>query len=288
MEEECRGPGDGHPAWNSHRHAGAASQRVPSDAPLPQCAFHVYRHISKTGGTTLRFLFDKQTAMGEWEYPLIYGFKEDAWEELLSRWRDAVGQWKAGERGGPRTLVEVRGNWPSNWPAENFAGRIMPDVAALREQFEPLGCTVSTSILLRKPLPQYLSFYNYYIRKHQTAAAGGDENRRWPDVMGSEAWGSDAGEWAAAVPDMQVRELLGDKCTTSMRQPGYDVEWRDGAPARLGLHQFPPECRVTQEDYGKFERMIQEFDVVGSTEQFDSFLLLLAAGAYTRPLFGST
>ena len=45
--------------------------------------------------------------MGEWEYPLIYGFKEDAWEALLTRWRDAVGQWKAGDREGPRTLVEA-------------------------------------------------------------------------------------------------------------------------------------------------------------------------------------
>lgn len=62
-----------------------------------------------TGGTTLRFIFDKQTAMGEWEYPLIYGFKEDEWVGLLARWKEAVGQWKNGQREGPRTLVEVRG-----------------------------------------------------------------------------------------------------------------------------------------------------------------------------------
>ena len=44
-------------------------------------------------------------------------------------------------------------------------------------------------------------------------------------MLGPEAWGRDAGEWAANVHDMQVRELLGDKCTTQMRQPGYEVEW---------------------------------------------------------------
>ena len=52
---------------------GGPSTKIPSNAQLPQCAFHLYRHLSKTGGTTLRFIFDKQTAMGEWEYPLIYG-----------------------------------------------------------------------------------------------------------------------------------------------------------------------------------------------------------------------
>lgn len=269
-------PARWHPAWNHRRHAGGPSAKVPSDAQLPPCAFHLYRHLSKTGGTTLRFIFDKQTAMGEWEYPLIYGFKEDAWEELLTRWKDAVGQWKSGEREGPRTLVEVRGNWPSNWPAENFA-RVMQDVTGLREHFEPLGCTVSTSILIRKPFPQYLSFFNYYIRKHQTAPAGNDVNRRWPDVMGTEAWGKDAGEWATNVHDMQVREVLGDKCTSTMRQAGYEIEWKGGEPARVGPHQFPEECAVTEEDYARFQRMIQEFDVVGTTEQFDSFLLLLAA-----------
>jgi hypothetical protein len=25
--------------------------------------------------------------MGEWEYPLIYGFKEDEWVALLDRWK---------------------------------------------------------------------------------------------------------------------------------------------------------------------------------------------------------
>lgn len=250
---------------------------IPSDAPLPECGFHLYRHLSKTGGTTLRFVFDKQTAMGEWEYPLTYGFKEAEWEGLLGRWRAAAGAWSAGERaeGGPRTLVEVRGNWPSNWPAENFE-RVMRDVADLRQHFEPLGCVVSTSLLLRRPFQQYLSFYNYYIKKHQTAAPGNDANRRWPDVLGEAAWGRDLGEWASNVRDMQVREVLGNKCTSAMRQPGYDVEWRGGEPVRLGQHAFPAECAVREEDYARFERTIREFDVVGTTEQFDSFLLLLA------------
>ena len=68
-------------------------------------------------GTTLRFIFEKQTVMGEWEFPLIYGFRQDEWDALLQRFRTAVDQWKAGTREGPRVLVEVRGNWPANWCA---------------------------------------------------------------------------------------------------------------------------------------------------------------------------
>jgi hypothetical protein len=72
---------------------------------------------SQFTGTTLRFIFEKQTVMGEWEFPLIYGFKQDEWDELLQRFRIAVDEWKAGTREGPRVLVEVRGNWPANWCA---------------------------------------------------------------------------------------------------------------------------------------------------------------------------
>ena len=101
---------------------GGGEGDAPSSSSLPECAFHVYRHLSKTGGTTVRFVFDKQTAMGEWEYPLSYGFDEAQWTALLARWRAAARAWRAGDRAeGTRTLVEVRGNWPSNWPAENFA-----------------------------------------------------------------------------------------------------------------------------------------------------------------------
>ena len=86
----------------------------------------------------MRFVFDKQTAMGDWEFPLIYGFKSVEWDALLSRWRAKARAWRdgGGGAGGPRTLVEVRGNWPDNWPAEHFRG-VMDDVAELRREFGP-------------------------------------------------------------------------------------------------------------------------------------------------------
>ena len=279
---------------------GATPSSAPSSSSLPECAFHVYRHLSKTGGTTVRFVFDKQTAMGEWEYPLSYGFDEAQWTALLARWRDAATAWRAGDRpDGPRTLVEVRGNWPTNWPAENFE-RVLADVADLRREFGAPedadaasastargACRVTTSALLREPTAQYLSFYDYYIRKHQEATPdpSRDRDKRWPDVPGPAAWGSDAGEWAARVPDMQTREMLGDKCTPQMRQPGYDVVWPSGeaAPSRVGARELDAECaRVSPEDFDRFEATMRSFDVVGVTERFDEFLLALRDVAGVR------
>ena len=139
----------------------------------------------------------------------------------------------------------------------------------------------STSLLVREPFAQYLSFYNYYIAKHQNEKPV--FGKQWPDVEGPQAWGSDAGEWALGAPDMQVRELLGNKCTTTMRQPGFDVLWdgNDAAPRRTGRHVLPEACTVSADDFAAFEDVIREggIDVVGVTEKFDSFLLLVARAA---------
>ena len=97
-----------------------------AETELPRCAMHLYRHISKVGGTTIRFIWDKNVVMGDWEYPIIYGFEEQQWTDLLQRWKAAAEKFKSGERSvGPRTLVELRGNWPSNWPAQHFQTRIL-------------------------------------------------------------------------------------------------------------------------------------------------------------------
>ena len=234
----------------------------------------MYRHLSKTGGTTIRFVFDKNTAMGEWEYPLPYGFDEKQWVDLLDRWRrkarahveaekaEAAEAEKAAAAGesssspgaseasasaheasrsrmllpsGPRTLVEVRGNWPSNWAAERFLTRVLPDVHDLRREFEGTPCEITTSTMLRDPADQYLSFYHYYIEKNQRRPERGstNENDLDPNAPGPEAWGSDFAEWASGVRDMQVREMLGNKCVRQMREPRFETWWDAASGARV-------------------------------------------------------
>ena len=82
--------------------------------PLPGCALHVFRHVSKAAGTTMRFIFDKQVAMGEWEFlPMChYGFREGDWRDVVTRFKEAALDPSRLRRGlGPRILVEVRNEW---------------------------------------------------------------------------------------------------------------------------------------------------------------------------------
>ena len=78
---------------------------------------------------------------------------------------------------------------------------VLPDVLRLKAAHPK--CSITTSFLMRDPVPQYLSFYNYYIKKKQTEVPKpGDHG---PEPPGTAAWGADAAEWASNVKDMQVR-----------------------------------------------------------------------------------
>ncbi|GHP04185.1 hypothetical protein PPROV_000293900 [Pycnococcus provasolii] len=92
----ARGDGGGFERERGPTPASRAPDRLveltPSseDTGLPSCGLHLFRHVSKTGGTTIRFVFDKNTAMGEWEYPLVYGFKREQWDDLVTKFRQAA------------------------------------------------------------------------------------------------------------------------------------------------------------------------------------------------------
>ena len=108
-----------------------ATATAKSDEP---CALHLFRHVSKTGGTTVRFWFDRQTVLGEWEYPIPYGASREEWEALKTAWTDAARAYVNGTRAvPPRTLVEVRGHYPNSWSAQNFANVVFEDVLAMKE-----------------------------------------------------------------------------------------------------------------------------------------------------------
>ena len=317
--------------------ASSSSSSTNADDSDPSCVFHVYRHLSKTGGTTVRFVFDRQTVFGDFEYPLEYGFDEGKWDALLTRWRTKADAFftNDGDASPPRTLVEIRGNWPSNWPAEHFATRILSDVERLRAEygaggsnpeknvsnvsktrFKNRSCSVTTSLMLRDPLKQYESFWRYYIEKKQQSGDATNDVRTggvWPNVEGAAFWGDSFAEWASRVPSMQIREALGDKCVTQMRQPGFDAELKElkelertadrpsasngangsSAPStpgketrrdssvvwvRTGNHSFDSttcDVEVTETDFARFEALARRVDVVGVTERFDAFLLRL-------------
>jgi hypothetical protein len=291
--------------------ASSSSSSTNADDSDPSCVFHVYRHLSKTGGTTVRFVFDRQTVFGDFEYPLEYGFDEGKWDALLTRWRTKADAFftNDGDASPPRTLVEIRGNWPSNWPAEHFATRILSDVERLRAEyganriesnpeknvsnvsktrFKNRSCSVTTSLMLRDPARQYESFWRYYIEKRQQQPAGTDITKKWPDVDGAPFWGDSFAEWASRVPSMQIREVLGDKCVAQMRQPPFDAKLdSNGVWVRTGNHSFDENAcpyEVGEHDFARFEALLERIDVVGVTERFDAFLLRLGETTGLRRL----
>ena len=258
------------------RYEDAGFAEVGGDAaslrrtPLPGCALHVFRHVSKAAGTTMRFIFDKQVAMGEWEFlPMChYGFRENDWRETVRRFREAaVDPERVASGRGPRIIVEVRNEWGAT---EAFENVIMKDLRELREHTAAVGCEVTSSLLFREPEAQYRSFHAYYIEKLRVGTK--------PEE-GPERWGDSFAEWAAHQPDIQLRELLGDRCTPRLRDPPFDTragEGSDGAVVRVGPRPLPEMCKISLGDRGRFERLVADVDVVGVTDRFDLFWLQLA------------
>lgn len=205
--------------------------------------------------------------MGDWEFlPLChYGFNQQAWEDVKRRFITAASGRSGGEAG-PRVLVEIR----NDWSATSFLQKIVPDLELLRQETEAFGCSITTSFLMRDPIPQYVSFYRYYIEKLQKA----------PDVSsgsrGPAAFGEDIIEWAAHVPDIQVREVLGDKCTSQIRDAPFQVQHEGGRVTRAGAKPIGSQCLVSEVDYEQFASLLRKIDVVGTTDRFDAFWLRLS------------
>jgi hypothetical protein len=236
---------------------------------------HVFRHVSKAAGTTMRFIFDKQVAMGDWEFlPLChYGFREGDWRTTVERFREAaVDPERVATGRGPRVIVEIRNEWGAS---EAFERVVLPDLDALREYTSAVGCEITSSMLFRDPPAQYRSFYEYYIEKLR-------DGKDLPRGDGPESWGADFEEWAAEIPDLQLRELLGDRCTPKLREAPFETKRPDDArgpdarPERVGAKPLPESCKISLGDRARFEKIVAAVDVVGVADRFDAFWLALA------------
>jgi hypothetical protein len=248
----------------------AGSLRV---AELPGCHLHFFRHVSKAAGTTMRFIFDKQVVMGEWEFlPMChYGFRETDWVKTLDSFRAAAVNASNVRLGtGPRVIMEARNEWGAT---EAFEDVILKELKQLKEHVAGLGCGVTTSLLFREPKKQYESFWRYYIQKLR------DDDDKTDLRKGPEAWGDSFEEWAENIPDLQLRELLGDRCTSKLREPVWNVVWDAVAKKRIRAEKIklPETCKISNGDTsGRFSEILAQMDVVGTTDEFDTFLLQVA------------
>mgnify|MGYP003309614106 CR=1 FL=1 len=97
----------------------------------------------------MRFIFDKQVAMGEWEFsPMChYGFREADWKETLRRFRDAaVDPANVRDGTGPRLLVEARNEWGAS---EAFERTILRDLKETRAELEARAKALAAEKLAR-------------------------------------------------------------------------------------------------------------------------------------------
>lgn len=240
-----------------------AAAETSSSGTARACALHVFRHASKTGGTTMRFIFDRQTVLGAWEAPVPYGASEMEWKAFKEAWTEAARASARGEREtAPRALVEVRGHYPSSWSAANFQSVVLKDIIAMREEFKDT-CTVTTSYLVRRPVDQYASYYDYYVKRAQEEEANKEANGE----SVTHKWGKSVHDWALTKPDLQTRELLwNERCIGQLRAAPFDHS-----------QPWPHEClQVSDDDWSRARSMFDSFDVVGTTDRFNEFLLIVA------------
>ena len=130
------------------------------------------------------------------------------------------------ERAVVRTLVELRESVASIGLRNIFRRVSYSDVDALKKEYgEGSGyeCEIRASVLIREPTSQTLSFYEYYIRKQQEPDPW---EKKTVTLVGS--WEGKLGATSAVVSsgratNGQVREILGIRCTTNLREPGYET-----------------------------------------------------------------
>jgi hypothetical protein len=87
-------------------------------------------------------------------------------------------------------------------------------------------------------LNRVLTVQNTVVKSGNPTPGESQSAAGWP--KGPEAWGGGFAEWASRVPDLQLRELLGDRCTPKLREPVFDVDIAGGRVVGL--------CRLNQVD----------------------------------------
>ena len=95
--------------------------------------------VQKAAGTTMRFIFDKQVAMGEWEFlPMChYGFGPQQWTDVAARFKGAALDPRRLASGvGPRIIVEIRNEWAAT---DAFERVVVRDLRRLKAATAHLG-----------------------------------------------------------------------------------------------------------------------------------------------------
>jgi hypothetical protein len=180
----------------------------------------------------------------------------------------------------------------------------VPTLAAIRERARKAGtCKLLLVARVRDPLSFYLSFWRWTVMGRQLSGIQCAELRaerrseeaeqqmshrdglHCPPGKGAPLWaqgfGSNFIEWVRRTPNLQSRLLLDAGTATCIEAPlrAYPPPLRDGVRRASCADQA---TAFKQRDLDELIAVLDAHDVVGTTEDFDTHLLLLQVRARPR------
>ena len=212
-------------AWGRGRRQPPARE-VSAGASLPDCSVVFFHHVEKSGGTTLRAIFQRHAQLGLYDLISFVGRQNRLQLQLVLHRLWTLLRTPGGLRG-LRLAVELHVGGEISFPSTLF--HTLPELLLMRQKLRAAGCRCNLVSLARMPLLQELSWHHHFV---------------------------------------------GWKVPLCLWQPASDCATR----MSLGLtcHEAPRVAPLSQSHALAAEGMWRLFDLVGVTEAFDEFVLLLA------------
>jgi len=207
------------------------------------CLVMLFLHPEKTAGTTLRAILNRQAQRAELDFISFLGVNPHArsWNPYLRK--------LLYEPVDPtlRLALELHAG---QLGSPVFANSGIPLIRRIRQRWESANCTFLAVTLLRRPVELYLSYFQHWAIGQIPVCA-----------------------WSMPM-DIQSRNLLGVAHKGTNRQLGDDE--RASSSSIL-----PPvwDESLRQSVRRRADAVLNEFDIVGITERFEDFALMVAQKA---------
>lgn len=251
-----------------------------SAAAMPHCSFVMDRHNHKTGGSSMRDVLNANQGRGNCLY-WGYGPEATYWDGFLN----ALIHPRAGDDEVACQLC-VEMHFPIAYFTEAF-----PKLLRAREAMRRRGCAVQFVTRVRNPLSFYLSYYKWTIAGKQIAIAKCRADLERGKVVRSDyeksipcsahvaksnaldrGFGTDFKSWAIRTPNLQsqlLSEARGSICVESGLQVPRATILSARAAHCSRFHKYGAKQQSA------LYAMLDEYDIVAPTEEFDLHLLLL-------------
>ena len=160
---------DQQPTLSAELLASAPDKNVTSINPgwvehADDCTIVVNLHVRKCGGTSVRNLFQKMSADG-WTQSGMYC---DPALDHATKWHHFKGHKDQDCESNPVNGCQKKSSSGKYWMEVHCKADLVEfnlGIAALREKAEPYGCRVISTLLLRDPVEQVVSEWDYFYSK---------------------------------------------------------------------------------------------------------------------------